>query len=192
MNIKVKKGMTILEMTITLALFSVLSLIVSQMVARSFKTYRAAHQTIDMQERTALVLREFEFSTRAASDILTAENNQLVYYRYYDLETSSSPTKVRYFVDGNVFKVSKSLPVGTIPNVTYPDVKPKLLIENLINPEIIFHYYDSQGVELSQPINLSAVKMIGLEFSIDVNPGSSPTQITEITKVNLRNMKINL
>jgi prepilin-type N-terminal cleavage/methylation domain-containing protein len=186
------KGLTIIEMTVVIGILSILTVIMSQFIARSLKTYRSAHQNVDLQEKTSQVLREFEFSTRAATEILTADSDELTFYRYYDISTSSSPTKIRYFVEGNIFKVGKSLPVGMPPNVTYPNETIDFLVEDLVNPGQIFHYYDNQGQELNQPVALSAVTMIGLEFTLDKDPDKPPAAITEITKVDLRNMKKNL
>lgn len=189
---KLKKAFTIVEMIVVLGLLSVLTVIMSQFIARSLKTYRSAHQNVELQEKTAQVLREFEFSARAATEITTASPNELTFYRYYDISTSSSPTKVRYFVDGNVFKVGRSLPVGTFPNVTYPNETIDLLVEDLVNSDQIFHYYDNQGQELNQPVIIPNITMVGLEFTLDKDPNQPPSAITEITKVNLRNMKKNL
>ncbi|OQA03005.1 MAG: hypothetical protein BWY68_00861 [bacterium ADurb.Bin400] len=146
-----------------------------------------------LQEQAARVMREFELSTRAATELVTANPGELEFYRYYDL-TSVSPTKVRYFMNGGTFLVGKTKPVGVPPGVIYPPENEEVdfLIENVVNGSSIFNYYDDNNSELTSPFNISSVKMVRLTISLDRNPDALPNMITETTVINLRNMKRNL
>ncbi len=190
---KNKVGFTIIEMVTVVALIGLLSMIVSVFVSQSLKAYRLKRQSMDLEEKAAHVMREFEQNVRAASSIETADETELVFYRYYDAK-SQSPTKVRYFLDGNRFKIGLTQPSGIAPNIIYPSENETihLIVENVVNLNVIFQYFDSASNLLNEPVDIANVKMVELTISLDQDINSPPSAITETTKINLRNMKDNL
>jgi len=188
-----KKGYSLIEMIAVMCLISILTLIIVSMLVVSLKNYRNNKQVVDAQEKVATVMREFEQATRAADKLINVGPNELSYYRYYDL-VSTSPTKVRYFVDGNQFKVGLTKPEGVSPNITYPVASERidLIISDVVNSAKLFDYYDGVGNLISENININSVKMIKLTISLDKNGDLPPAPTTETTKVMLRNMKTNL
>ncbi len=187
-----KRGFSLVEMVMVVALVSMLTVVITAFLSQSIKSYRIKRQSVDLEEKAAHAMREFEKTTRAASEIKTAGVNELMFLRYFDL-TSISPTQVRYFVDGTQFKVGLTQPVGDPPNVTYPPENEviDLLINDVTNTDSLFKYYDGGNEELSVPVNITNVKMISLSISLDKN-NLPPAPITETTIVSLRNMKDNL
>jgi len=187
------KGMTLIEVTISISLISLLALITSRFLVQGLKVYRLNQQRITIEERAARVMREFEFSTRAATQIVTASDNELSFYRYYDL-SSPEPTLVRYFIEGSQFKVGRTQPVGAEPDITYPPENEIIdfLVDDLSGTQPLFTYYEGSGNQLSQPVSISSVRMIGLSITLDKSPTLPPASITESTVVQLRNMKENL
>lgn len=188
-----KNGFTIIELIVSISLISIITLLVVSMLVASLKTYRTKKQVVDAQEKVAAVMREFEQTTRAASSLISVSANQLSFYRYYDL-VSASPTQVRYFVDGNSFKVGLTKPQGVAPSITYPSASEKidLIIPDVINNTQIFNYYNGNGDVLTGTIDKINVKMIRLTISLDKNGDLPPGPTTETTEVMLRNMKTNL
>ena len=186
-----RKGISLIEMIVVIGLLSIITLIISRFLVRGFLSYRVSKEGIESEERAAKVMRDFEFSVRAATTLATASADELDFYRFYDLN-SPSPKKIRYFMDGTTFKVGITEPTGTPPNVIYPSTNEKIdyLIENV--KDLSLSYFDDSGNALPMPVNLSSATMIGLSISIDQNPNSSPVPITQSTKVNLRNLKKNL
>lgn len=190
---KFKKGFTIIELVAVTGLITVITLLVMSMLVSSLKTYRTKRQVVDAEEKTAAVMREFEQTTRAATKLLLIGPNQLTFYRFYDL-TSSSPTQVRYFVDGSQFKVGLTSPQGTAPDVTYPSASEKidLIIPDVTNGNQLFDYYDGNSSHLTGAINSADIRVIRLTISLDKNGSAPPGPTTETTEVMLRNMKSNL
>ncbi len=194
LNVKQKSsGMSLIEITIATGLISILAVLVSATLSLGLKSYRTNRQNIRLQDKVARVVREFESSARAASRITAANGGELAFLRYYDL-TSTSPTLVRYFVQDKQFKVGKTAPTGTPPNVVYPPENETIdfLVDDLANPTSLFTYYDGNNNLLAQPASIADVKMAGLDISLDIDLTKSPVAITESTKVNLRNTKKNL
>lgn len=188
-----KRGFTLIEMVTAIALFSMLALILSAFLSQSIKSYRIKRQSVDLQEKSAHVMREFEQTARAASAVVNASETEFKFYRFFDL-TSPYPKQVRYFLDGNKFKIGETDPVGTAPNITYPSQNEviTLIIEDVVNTDVLFKYYNGAGDVLSDPINKVSVRMVELTISLDQNPGAPPEPIVESTKIELRNMKDNL
>ncbi|MFA4996107.1 MAG: prepilin-type N-terminal cleavage/methylation domain-containing protein [Patescibacteria group bacterium] len=193
MTAKNKKAFSLIEMVVVVALVSMITVVVTAFFSESVKTYRLKRQSVDLEEKAAQVMRKFEITTRAASKVTKADNNELIFLRYFDL-TSVSPTQVRYFMDGNQFKIGLTQPSGTEPNIIYPPENEtiELLINDVANADLLFTYFDGSNAELNLPINITNLKMIGLSISLDKNGDLPPASITETTKVSFRNMKDNL
>ena len=187
------KGFSLAEMVVVLALVSIITVVVATFLTGSIKTYRVKRQSVELEEKSSEVMRDFERNTRAATQIIKAESSELVFLRYFDL-ASASPTQVRYFTVDNKFEVGLTEPVGIAPNITYPESNEKidLIIQDVTNPASLFKYYNGANLELPFPLNITDVKMIGLSISLDKNGSLPPAPITEETKVSLRNMKDNL
>lgn len=190
---KNRKAFSLIEMIVVIALFSILTVVVTAFLAESIKSYRLKRQNVELEDRAAQVMRDFEITTRAANKIIQANENELVFLRYFDL-TSTSPTQVRYFIDGSKFKIGLTKPVGIEPNITYPssDETIDLIINDVVNTDLLFKYYDGGNIELTEPVNITNIKMINLSISLDKNGSLPPAPITETTRVSLRNMKDNL
>lgn len=192
-QIKNKKGFSLIEMIVAVSLISALSLVLASFLVQSMKNYRLKKQSVELQEKAAHVTRDFEWQVRAADELLEADASELKFYRFFDL-TSTSPTQVRFFSEGSQFKIGLTEPVGVEPNVTYPanNENIDLIVDNLVNSNSLFKYYDGNAQELTMPVNLANVRMVGLVFSLDRDTNLPPLPITESTKVMLRNMKDNL
>lgn len=190
---KNKRAFTLIEMTVVIALISMITVVVSVFLSQSIKSYRLKRQSVDLQEKTAHVMREFEQTVRAASTVITASETEFKFYRFFDL-TSTYPIQVRYFLDDDKFKIGLTDPSGIAPNITYPDGEERiaLIIEDVVNTDVLFKYYNGVGTLLLDPANSVNVRMVELTISLDQNPGAPPEPVTELTKVHLRNMKDNL
>ena len=187
------RGFSLIEMVIVIGLISVLTTLVSVFLSQSLKSYRFKNQSVALEENAASVMREFEQSARAATEILIADKNELKFYRFYDLN-SPEPKQVRYFIDDNKFKVGITNPVGISPNISYPSSNEviTLLIENVVNTDHLFDYFDGLGNDLSFPVNINSIRMAQLVITLDKDITKPPAEITETTKITFRNLKDNL
>ncbi len=190
---RVRKGFTLMEMLIVMGLMSLVIVFLGIFVSRNWNNYRVQNQMSFDQQKASSVLREFELSARAASELLTVNQNELKFYKFFDLG-SSYPDQVRYFVDGNKFKVGITHPAGTALNITYPSgsEEVRLVIDGVVNTGQLFKYYDGNNNQLNAPVSPFGVRMIGLTIRIDPNGPKPPGVMGVSTKVNLRNMKDNL
>jgi len=190
---KRKKGFSLVEMLVALAIFSTISILLATFLSQSLKAYRIRKEESDEQQKASHIMREFEKTARAATEILTADENELRFYRYFDL-TSSSPTQIRYFIEGSEFKIGQTEPVGVEPNITYPQSAETihLIVEDVENPNLIFQYFNGEKNTLSAPVDTTKIRLIKLTISLDQDPSKPPVAVTETTEVSLRNLKDNL
>jgi prepilin-type N-terminal cleavage/methylation domain-containing protein len=187
------RGFSLVEMLVALAIFSAISLILATFLSQSLKSYRIRSEESEEQEKASHIMREFEKMTRAGTRVIVANQNELKFYRYFDL-TSSSPTQIRYFIDGNQFKIGQTEPVGVEPNISYPLSAETihLIVEDVENPNMIFEYFDGEKNSLALPIDTTKIRLIKLTISLDQDTNKPPAAVTETTEVSLRNLKDNL
>ena len=190
-KIFVKKGFTLVEIIVVLGIVSILTLIMTNFLTRSLKSYQVGRSLIVQQEKAASVMREFEFSARALTEIVSATDKELVFYRFFDL-SSPDPKKVRFFLDGNSFKVGATDPVRVGELVNYPieNEEITLLIQNVSSLEL--SYFDANDQEVTDLNSFGPIKMVGLSVEIDNKTTESPEPTKASTMVNLRNKKSNL
>lgn len=187
------RGFSLVEMLVALAIFSAISIILATFLSQSLKSYRIRKEESEEQEKASHIMREFEKMTRAGTRVLTANQNELRFYRYFDL-VSPSPTQIRYFIDGNQFKIGETEPVGIEPSITYPLSAETihLIVDDVENPNMIFQYFDGQKNVLTAPIDTTKIRLIKLTISLDQDMNKPPGAVTETTEVSLRNLKDNL
>ena len=193
-QIHYKKGISLIELIVTAGLFVIISGLMMVMIVRSFNSYRFSKQTIDAQERAASAMREFEKNTRGATQIIASSPDELTFYAYLLDDRQPAPSRVRYYCDnGNLMK-GVIHAVGNGPIFEYPLDQEffKVVAKDVVNGETLFKYYNDASVEIGNPVPVDAVRMIQFTISIDENITAPPEAITEITSVNLRNLKTNL
>ncbi len=185
-------GFTLIEIIISLAIVSVLALMTTALVTTSLKNYRIKYQSVILEEKASAVMRDFEQNIRAANLIESASDNEIVYYRFYNASDVSA-TKVRYFKEGDQFKVGVTDPEGSKPNITYPDSSEKirLVVGDVVNHNPIFVYYDGSGNSVDGQYDIPNIMMIGITIELDKD-SAPPNKVIQSTAVNLRNMKKNL
>jgi len=185
------KGFTLIEIIVVMGIVGVLTLITTNFLTRSLKAYRVGRSLIVQQEKAASVMREFEFSVRALTQIASASEHELVFYRFFDLD-SPDPKKVRFFLEGTTFKVGETDPVRVGELVNYPSENEQvtLLIENVSSLNL--SYFDANETEITDLSTFGPIKMVGLSVEVDNKATESPEPTKASTMVNLRNKKSNL
>jgi len=200
------RGFTLIEMTITISMIVVLCGILTTFLMTGIKTYKINEHTLELQENISRAIRDFEYSTRAASELISLNNRNLIFYRYYDLE-DDAPTKVHYFVNqDNEFIITKTRPLIFGSDISWPEesAETKLLISGVRNSESIFTYFDQNNNQITTIINegeagdsanqalLLEVRMIDLTITLIDDNYNRDSSVSNSTRVNLRNLKTNI
>jgi len=183
-----------MEIVLTTGLFVVLAGLMVVMIVRGLNSYQNSKETIDAQDKAAHAMRDFEKTTRGATEVLASETDELVFYAYMVGDEQPAPSQIRYFVENNQLVKGVIHPSGSGPTFIYPsqDEFSQMVVSDLTNGSTLFTYFNDVSNQIAAPVPPDAVRMIKLTVSIDKNIQKPPSAITEITSVNLRNLKTNL
>lgn len=139
-------------------------------------------------------LRSATYSSIGSYPLLEASSSEIIFYT--NIDTDSLRERVRYFLVTTTLKKGIIKPNG---NPLVYDAGTESITDVLHSvvqtSSTIFTYYDANytGVEspLVQPVSPSAVRVVGIQISIDKNPSSSPNVFSFQAKANIRTIKDN-
>jgi len=134
-------------------------------------------------------------SSLGSYPIEIAADNTLVFFT--DINDDGLKERVRYFVQGTTLKKGVISPTGSplayvSANETFTE-----LVHNLRNGSTpVFTYYDTNyngtTSPLTQPVDISFIRLIKVNMIVDVDPNRSPVPVTVTTQISVRNLKDNL
>lgn len=199
---KKRCGFTVAELAVVAGLISLVSLLLSLMMSTCLKQYRFAQNQIKMQDSIAAGIRDFESKVRGAEQIITAAQDEFVFYAYIANDTRPAPSRIRYFIQDNQLFRGVISPEGAGPNFQYPEESEvlKSVSKAVLNSNQLFTYYndndynyaDDSATLLAEPIDLARVRMVRITLTVDFDVANSPVSAEQTTLVNLRNLKRNL
>lgn len=188
-----KRGFTLVELLVTTAIISVMSLIISNIYSSGNKQYRTGLKRIELNEKAALAERDFETITRGATSIIAAESDNLSFYTYLIGDANPAPSKIDYYIENNVLYRSSIAPVISSGSFTYPEGNKivKKITDDVVSVDI-FTFYNDANIQLSFPVQNDVVRMVKMSIMIDNDLNSSPEAAVQSTAIELRNLKNNL
>lgn len=140
-------------------------------------------------------IRSASFSSLGAYPIDNATTTSFIFYS--DIDDDGVKERIRYFLDGTIFKKGTLKPSGNplIYNPTNETISETIHdVDNGTTP--IFNYYDTNydgfTSSLTNPINILAIRLIKITVIIDHDPSKLPSPITFTTQVSIRSLKDNL
>lgn len=199
--VKYKKGMTLLEVLITISFVAAIGILVAVLMGRALKSYRFNQETVRVQDKVAAVMRDFESIARGATEVLSAESDQFEFFSYLAGDAHPAPSKIRYYFEDNSIKKGRISPSGSGPDYTYPaeNEKVEILSKDITSSNLFLYYSDvnfdydfEEATLLEDPVSVTAVRMVSIMVSSDKDPNQAPDVIVEKTLVSLRNLKNNL
>lgn len=201
MFINNSKGFTLIEMLAGIGIFILLIGSITAFFISSTQNQTIIFNQLDTQGEVRKVIQDFVGEIRSATyssigsyPLLEASSSEIIFYTNIDADNLRE--RVRYFL------VTTTLKKGIIKPSGYPLMynTSSESITDVIHSVVqtsstIFTYYDANytGVEppLVQPVNPSAVRVVGIQIFIDKNPSSSPNVFGFQAKANIRTIKDN-
>lgn len=116
---------------------------------------------------------------------------------YSDMNNDGVRDRIRYFLSGTSLKKGVIVPTGSPLVYVVANEKLQTMADNIINgTTTIFSYYDSNytgtSSPLSTPVDISRVRLVGINIGIDPNPNRPLAPIWLTSSVMIRNLKDNL
>ncbi len=198
-----KKGVSLVEILVSIFLISSMSLLMAQLTSSSIKTYKVTQLTNKYSEDMAKIIRDFEFTTRAGINISIAKADELEFLRYYALEEESLyPDKVRYFLenkDGNYqFKIgiAEFDELDENNQATYKEENIRLIVSDVKYNEDkpLFNYFDKNDDQIPFDNTTGSItkgifiQSIQLNIYLGGNPVDPNKIMTQTTKIKFRNL----
>lgn len=197
-----KNGFTLIELVVSIAIFSVIGLgtilLVSNLFTNSNQQSGLLADTGQARKLSFQMMNELRNSTTGANGAYaldTAGDQQLTFYSNSDSDAALE--RIRYYVSNGKLYKGVTEPTGNSYNLA--NEVSTVVQNNLANGATpIFYYYDGSynGTTnnfLTQPVNTTAVKLIKLNLQVYNKAGVKKTNFYTITgSATIRNVKTNL
>ena len=197
MKTQIKKGMSLIETIIAVAIFTIGIGGFSLLFVKSWQQNKfiieegtASMMASKGVQRTADVIRKARQADNGFYPIISADNNNLSIYS--DIDKDGVTEKIHYFLDNGTFKVGITEPTGDVPPA-YPDGDQSVndiaayVVNDADTP--IFYYYDQNNNLLAAPATVNDVKMVKIYLKIDADPARAPSSIDIQSIATIRNLK---
>jgi len=199
---KNSRGFTILELIISIGIFSILAVGAGAFFGYALQNQRLIWDQLDAQNegRNAVAqitdyLRKAQQSSTGAYTIESAATSSLIFYA--NVDSDSYVEKVRFFRLGSILKRGIIKPSGN--PLIYNSANENFLevAHYLTNPNTstIFSYYDENytgtGSALIQPVDVTKIRVVRVQLQLDKNPQKSPIPFYAESVVSVRNLKTN-
>lgn len=195
----VKRGFTIIELIVVMGLAALLGGIVVSVIISSYQNNRKVESISIVQRDINLSIDRINRVLRSTTQIQSATETTLRIRGYLNA-SDENPSEIYFFIGvhngNNALRYDVIPPTGTAPNFTYDpeNAETFTLLPHVTNTvgDSLFTYFDDDAVQLSSPINLSAIKAVEVKPSALDSSGVLTTPITVSTRATLRNFKNNL
>ncbi|MFA6458828.1 MAG: type II secretion system protein [Candidatus Paceibacterota bacterium] len=198
-----KKGMTLAEMLVVIAVIGIVMVAVFAFEANIFiYTNQSQTQITNTWQAEAVLkpmtkeLRSMIPSASGSYAIFSAATSSITFFNNVNNDTAIE--KVRYFLSSTTLYRGQIIPTGNPPVYNPANETLKILATGVRASSTlpVFRYFDSsyQGTSspLSYPLSISSVRLINVTIIIDSDPNRSPIPRTFSSSVSLRNLKNNL
>lgn len=201
-NINKNRGITLIEVLVSIALFSVVILLIGLFTRNIFYYNSVFSGGLSSYDQLKKVLYPIASEIRSASPsslgsypIETAENNNFVFFA--DINGDGLKERVRYFLSNKTLKKGVIIPSGVPLSYQSSNEIVTDIVNNVVNGTVpVFNYYDTNyngsNSSLSSPIDILSVRLVKITIISDTDPNRPPAPITITTQASMRNLKDNL
>jgi prepilin-type N-terminal cleavage/methylation domain-containing protein len=200
--IKKNNGFTLLEILITMVIFTLIMGVVT-LFARDLFYYNSVFSSgLTSYDEARKILQPISSEIRSASPsslgaypIETAGDTTFTFFS--DINSDGLKERVRYFLSGSTLMKGVIVPSGSPMQYLSNTETLSEIVHNIRNGSTpIFTYYDAnyngETAALTQPVSILSVRLVKITLVLDTDPNRSPTPVTVTTEVSLRNLKDNL
>lgn len=196
-----KKGMTAVEIIVSVSIFIMIFLIISNFNRDIFFLNSNLQSNMNAQFYARKVIRTIVMQLRSASPsslgsypIAQAGTSSLIFYS--NIDGDAYKERIRYFLQGTDFKIGIIKPSGS-PLTYNPAQETVTTLIRDVAPTTtpIFDYYAETyagtSTALTLPIDILSIRLIRATLTIDQDVKRLPSAVTATSQVMLRNLKGN-
>jgi prepilin-type N-terminal cleavage/methylation domain-containing protein len=201
-NIQKNNGFTLVEILVTMAIFSLILGAVGlfardifyydNLFSGGLTSYDDAKKIL---QPVASEIRSASQSSLGAYSIELANNTNFIFFT--DIDNDGKKERIRYFLVDDILKRGVIVPSGSPLEYLSGDEVITDVVSNLTNGVTpIFTYYDTNyngsTPPLADPVSVLDIRLVKITLIIDVDPNRPPAPMTVTTEVSIRNLKDNL
>ncbi len=202
-NILYKRGMTMVELFIALAILAIVMTAVYVLGSNIFiynsttsGSYRATQNSQAILKTVLKELRETSPGADGSYPLVNTGSTTLSFFS--DIDNDGLPERVTYTLIGTTLYKAVIKPSGNPVSYPIANQSTTTLIFNVVNGNSLpsFEYFDTNytgtSSPLVQPVSPSVVRLIRINQRIDIDPNRSPIPIIFTVQASLGNLKTNL
>jgi type II secretory pathway pseudopilin PulG len=195
-------GMTLTEILVTISILIVIMGAVSLFQFNVLNYNRSAavsltnaYEAQNILKVAAKELRSMEQSSTGTYSILSAATGTLTFYA--DVDSDGSKEQIHYYLSTTTLYRGILKPSGS-PIAYTGSESIKILATGIRNSSTtpVFEYFDATyagtSTPMTYPLNLTNIRSIKINLTIDTDPSKSPILRSFSTQASLRNLKDNL
>lgn len=197
-----KRGFTLTEILVVVAIIGLLSVAVGRFMRDVFFLGTVTRGTLAVSQDARNLLRVMTRELRAAAPsangafpLVTVASSSISFFS--DINGTGQRDLVRYYVSSTTLMKGVITPTGN--PLTYATTTEKLFVvmSDVKNGTTsIFSYYDNTyagtSSPLSYPVAIQSVRLVKIDLTLDANQNRAPVTKTFTTQVSIRNLKDNL
>ncbi len=196
------RGMTLVEAVVAIALFTVLSLVVTNGISALYRynayTFAQAYQVQNARSGMQSLIRdvrEMTFGDNGSFPLVIMEPHKIGFYS--DIDRDQSVEYVEYeliattteFVK-RVYNATGTPPIyPVVPDTTYTLSQ---YVQNFAQNINTFRYYTADGTEVTSPNRITDVRYITADIIVNIDPVRDPGEFTLRSSAALRNVRENI
>jgi prepilin-type N-terminal cleavage/methylation domain-containing protein len=202
-NILYKRGMTMVELFVALAILAIVMTAVYVLGSNIFiynsttsGSYRATQNSQAILKTVLKELRETSPGADGSYPLVNTGSTTLSFFS--DIDNDGLPERVTYTLIGTILYKAVIKPSGNPVSYPIANQSTTTLIFNVVNGNSLpsFEYFDTNytgtSSPLVQPVSPSTVRLIRINQRIDIDPNRSPVPVIFTVQASLRNLKTNL
>jgi hypothetical protein len=178
-KVSFRKGMTMMEVIVMIAVFSIIMVAVTALLASSWRNHNFIMNTnsasITANQGTSKVvdiIRTARVGDNGAYPIQSAQDFDLVLFS--DIDKDGVTEKIHCYIDDEKLKLGISNPIGFPLSYPASDEETRVIARRIVNnsSEPIFHYYNNTNNIISNPgANISQIKMVEINLVVERKEG---------------------
>ncbi len=196
-----KSGLTVIESVVFVAIFTI---IMVALISLTVYFYRSNAYSVEQSfavngarkgiEMMVADIREATYSDEGAYPVASADAYSFTIYS--DIDNDNNIEKIRFFIEGDVFKKGTTKSTGSPLSYNEDDEIISIISSDVRNVDQgipIFRYYDSNGGEiLNYALNITNIAFVKVHLIVNINPNRLPNEFSLKSSATLRNLKTNL
>ena len=196
-----KKGITLIEVLVSLAIFT-LGLHAAALIF--VKIWKANSFILEEGEASMAASKVVNDTVKNLRKIQQADNgeypiksgNSFSLVAYSDIDNDDTVERVHYFLEDEKFKLGIAEPSGTPPVYPTNDQQIKTLASYVTNTnsQPVFEYYnelypgDLSNNPMAVPVSVNNVRLVKVKLVVNIKPISAPDNINIESYAELRNL----